>query len=820
MAPERAQSLGTTAPFDIKLSGTLPTVRKASGELTGLVVLDKNARNAGFEAIVRSLQSTAGTQGSVVRANALSSDVIAAPSLLPAPDLMWHNSADGGSTIWRMNGSVFSGTGSLVAAVASPWKFVAVGDMNNDSNPDFIWEETASGIKAVIFMNGPNFNGNVGMMVQIPIAWRIAAAADMNGDGKTDLIVENTTTGEHIALFMNGAAYAGSQAPLLQLAVTWRLAAVADVNGDGKQDLIWENKSDGTRVVTMYNGVTYTGVTQTLGVLPVAWEIGAAGDWNGDSQTDLMVQNTTDGQRRIYYMQGTSVTGQFATLPTVATSYRVVGAGRVNWNPAGDKTVSDVAGLRSAVANATPNSRIFVAAGTYDLGGTSLKIDGKSNLQIIGAGRGLTVLKANASALWIVELAGAITNLSISHMTLEGTVPLTRISYGLAMGYDRYSLSGGRFFDLEIKNVSVGIQVANSSLGACTDVEIVGNYLDNIQDFPDGTGGTSGSGYGIFNESCVNLRIADNVIRNVDRHAIYQAKANQGDRPGFGKIVIEHNLIIDHARTSSLNADWLVALVVARSANVVVSNNVIVNAYHIALSIENEAVGAPQWNVTDVRLINNTVLGARDYDVYFSASGPFTFWGNRFYHRDGSATNVAKLAQVGYGLSGTLVEPTGLTGTQEMAAADPYTSTYALRTGVLQKLTTTYNTDPATWALANSPFLVTGFEDMAAAPGLVYLVANRKLTEVNPITWIRRDSPLTFPAASMVGYSEASGLVAVSNGQIYRLNSGTLDGSPAGLPGTGPIRGMAVFGDKTYVMSGSCYYELRTSDLTVTNSAC
>lgn len=819
VGPERAQAPSTTAPFDIRVSATLPTVGRASGKVNGLVVLDPDARDAGFKAIVQSLQSVAESQGVVRRSSSVSSDLIASPSLLPAPDLMWHSASDGGSTIWRMSGPTFTGTGSLVAAVPSPWKFVAVGDMNNDSNPDFIWEEISSGIKAVIFMTGPNFNGGIGMMMQIPLEWHIAAAADMNGDGKTDIIIENTVTGAHIALFMNGAAYGNAQAGLLQLPVTWRLAAVADINGDGKQDLIWENKSDGSRVVTFYNGATYTGVTQTVGTFPVAWEIGAAGDWNGDGQNDVLMQNMTDGQRRIYYMQGTQLSGQFATLPSVPPNFRVVGAARINWNPAGDKMVSDVAGLRAAVAAAGPNSRVLLAAGTYDLGNTPLRVVGKTNFQLLGAGRGQTILKGGASAQYIVELAGALTNISVAHMTLEAAPTLAINTHALASG-DNISMSTIRIFDLDIKNAAVGISVDNLGPGTCTDVEIVGNYLDNIQDFPNPIiGGTSGSGYGIHNEGCVDLRIADNVIRNADRHAIYQAKANQGERPAFGKIVIEHNLIIDHAKTSSLDAIWLIGLVVGRSSNVVVANNVIVNPYHIAMSLENDSPGLNNWDVRDVRIYNNTVLGPREMDIYMSASGPFLSWGNRFFHRDAIGTSDPIIARESLGLSGYLVEPAGFTGTQAVAASAPFDYTYAFRQGIIQKATTTYNADPTTWPLANSPFTIGSFEDIAASASNVYVVANRKLTEVNPTTWARRDGPITFPAASMVGYSDGN-LVVISNNQIYRLNVATLDGSPAALPGSGPVRGMAVFKDKVYLLSGSCYYELLISSLAVTNSAC
>ncbi len=265
--------------------------------------------------------------------------------------------------------------------------------------------------------------------------------------------------------------------------------------------------------------------------------------------------------------------------------------------------VSTVAQLRAAVRNAVPNTAITVAAGTYDLGNEGIKIEEKNGLDISGAGIGQTVIKTGSGAAYGFELVGRVSNLSVAHLSIQGTLPAQTNTHALAGGSYRMSLSGARYFDLDIRNVAVGISVGNSSVGGCTNVQITGNYLTNIQDFlkPDGT--TPGSGYGIHNDGCTATRIADNVIRDADRHSIYQAGGYQ--QPGPGSVVIEHNLIINHAKTSSLNATWLVAIVVARSSNVVVANNVIVNPYHDALSIET----AGPYAVNNVRLINNTQRG-------------------------------------------------------------------------------------------------------------------------------------------------------------------------------------------------------------------
>lgn len=343
-----------------------------------------------------------------------------------------------------------------------------------------------------------------------------------------------------------------------------------------------------------------------------------------------------------------SVPGILALTMTIPTAR--------NPSRAEAQSTFSVADLRAAITNARPNSRVTIPAGTYDIGNTPLRIEDKRNVQIIGAGAGKTIIRAAASAPFIFELAGSNDRLTVASMSLEGAEHLAKNTHALASGPDRMNLTRANFHDLDIRNAAVGISVVGSGNGICDDVQITSNHLDNIQDVVTSAGTTSGSGYGIHNDGCSNVRIADNVIRNADRHSIYQASAYQPDRPkAAGSIVIDHNLIINHAKTSSLNNDFLVAIVVARSSNVVVSRNVIVNPYHDAISIEDPPGEGRTYSVKNVNLIDNTVLGSRGADVFLTASGSFTSDGNRFYHS--SATSIPSppfIRRDGKGVSGRL----------------------------------------------------------------------------------------------------------------------------------------------------------------------
>lgn len=315
--------------------------------------------------------------------------------------------------------------------------------------------------------------------------------------------------------------------------------------------------------------------------------------------------------------------------------------------------IATVGDLRAAIASARAGSRVSIPAGTYNIGSTPLRIEEKRNVQIVGAGEGRTIIRASGSAPFIFELAGSNDGLTVANMTLEGASRLSRNTHALASGSDRMNLTHARFHDLEIRNTAVGISVVGSGNGYCDDVQITSNNLDNIQEVMKSDGTTSGSGYGIHNDGCTNVRIAGNTIRNADRHSIYQASAYQPGRPqASGSVVIDGNTIIDHGRTSLTNNEWKVALVVARSANVVVSNNQIINPYHDAISIEDPSEENGGYSVRNIRLVDNTVRDPHAADIFLTAAGNFVSQGNRFIH--GSASERPFVRRAGKGQSGRL----------------------------------------------------------------------------------------------------------------------------------------------------------------------
>ncbi|MEJ7760739.1 MAG: hypothetical protein WKF55_14235 [Gemmatimonadaceae bacterium] len=466
--------------------------------------------------------------------------------------------------------------------------------------------------------------------------------------------------------------------------------------------------------------------------------------------------------------------------------------------------VSTVSSLRAAIRNAQPFQQIQIAPGVYDLGDEGLRIASKNDLEIFGAGRGKTIIRLGPNILTGFNTPGNVKRISIAHMTIQGTLPSNVPTAAIATDDDRLSLTSAKYYDLEIKDVAVGISLVSPRGGQCSDIAITGNSLDNIQDFVLPGGFTRGSGYGIHNENCWRVRIADNVIRNADRHAIYQAL-----QTGYGGVgvIIENNLILDHASTPAIDRWYLTALDVWRSQGVVVANNLIVGPAHAGLGLggyETEDSG-PRGPLRDVYFIGNTVLGAGQADVHFGLAWSWLFWGNRFGNRDagGMTGNPRLTAESGRPL-GALEDPKGFPRTQRVVSAPPFGSTYVMQDGKLHALWNGYQrfafADPGEWPRTTMPGTWTDFNDMTAGNGRLYVIANDRLTEVTPGSWAKRVAP--FPLNSVKGMAVAGSFLYVLAGdRIHRIDPTSWSDTIVGARVEGRINGMAVYGGVAFIMA-------------------
>jgi lysophospholipase L1-like esterase len=246
--------------------------------------------------------------------------------------IVWHNKTTGNVTLLKMSGATWTGESTVPFSLPSPWRLVAVADMNKDGHGDLVWESPTDGSHAVVFMNGTHYNNHYTWLGTVAPPTRLAAVIDMNGDGNPDLIWSNDSTGEHSVWYMDGATKTSS-AELLNLGPTWKLATLADFTGDNKPDMVWEQPSSGQRAITFMNGAAYTGQYNVFAAVDSSWHLTAAADIDADGNNDLIWQSSIDGSRVFTFMTGPAWNGRYAGFATVSTSENLVAASPIQWVP-------------------------------------------------------------------------------------------------------------------------------------------------------------------------------------------------------------------------------------------------------------------------------------------------------------------------------------------------------------------------------------------------------------------------------------------------------------------------------------------------------
>lgn len=484
-------------------------------------------------------------------------------------------------------------------------------------------------------------------------------------------------------------------------------------------------------------------------------------------------------------------------------------------------SVSNVAQLRSAVANAVSGDVIWLADGTYQLD-SPIVIQNKTNLYIRGDAPGQAVIKVASGVGYAFSLGANLDTLDFGHFTIEGTLPLTINSHAIGSNHNRSTLKNVTIQDMEIKDISVGISVVGATSTSCSGIDIYNNTLTNIQDWPHldvGAYVTSGSGYGIHTANCTNVQIFDNSITNADRHSIYVA-ATPAD-VSAPNVKVEQNLIVNHGQSpsSGFSSTNFVALVVARSRGVSVANNVIVNPYNTALSIERAYENSPVPNPENISLIANTVLGSRTYDVLLETSGyTNTLWGNRFVHLNES--DVDSVPSYQPNPSGSLVQPSTWAPTQAVSLAPrSYSTGFVMQNGWLHKVTPDYSNHPNSWSYTHnsgSPTL-SNFQALEAGNNRAYVMANNTLREFNPSGWTYSTSGTNWSGFQAMAYHYADGrLYVIQSNYIHRVNPADWSYSYDGDRWTS-TRILVSYGSKLYVMRGNCIESVIPSTFSATS---
>lgn len=413
--------------------------------------------------------------------------------------------------------------------------------------------------------------------------------------------------------------------------------------------------------------------------------------------------------------------------------------------PDGTSSCPTVLQLASCTYNVSPNPAGAIAD-------NGILVEGKRNLEIRGAGQGATVVHLTSAIDLGFQIRSGTKSLTIRSLTIEGEIASQNFAvatHGVASHSDVIGVENIRIDSIEARNLAVGISVGNAqggrtlcNLDGYSGAVVENNYVHDIFGFDPG-----GRGYGIHSACAGNVQITHNIVRNAQRHSIYQGQNLYSNGAGgrlspaaSPKVNIIGNWSID-GRHGLVSDDDTVqtraAIVASRSHNVSVVNNTIVRSHSRGIEVSSEFDFVPQ----NCMVIGNHFLVTPQqasapgyYDIWFSGAA-VRRWGNKRNANPGLA-NATILAtesvdgQVHYPAT-DLGEPGGWNGTQwiEEMGGD----LYVMNNGVLYRIPAPpYGSDPNFWPAVYSTTAWANFSAMAAMNGSIYLVQGGQIRRVTP----------------------------------------------------------------------------------------
>ncbi len=300
-----------------------------------------------------------------------------------------------------------------------------------------------------------------------------------------------------------------------------------------------------------------------------------------------------DGLYDLIY-QGTNLTTLGITNLELSSALAIsatigAGSGSPIAGAAADGVTNDTVALQAAIdaVPTTGGALVLPAIGTFKSG--NLTVTNKTNFLFTSLGAAIQWTGTASGTNYIgIQLVGTLTNCTFEDLILVGDAVVANRHAGI------WNLNGPTFVNIKFRNNTVRDVVfglglgANGGGGTINSAEISGNYIDNVQ------GVLSGTGYGIYHGSTwanppAHVRIVNNTISRAHRHSIYQGEG--------GGVVIEGNTIRLHRTGDAVAGSPLSAIVVARSHDVIVANNMIASAEDNGIDIAS-GTGLICYNVT------------------------------------------------------------------------------------------------------------------------------------------------------------------------------------------------------------------------------
>lgn len=439
---------------------------------------------------------------------------------------------------------------------------------------------------------------------------------------------------------------------------------------------------------------------------------------------------------------------------------------------------------------------------------SSVKITNKDDITITGSGCGNTeihIIPCCApypdNTFLGFEIASNVHNLEISNMTIIGNNPNINIQT-IGSHWGSNDIQYITIKELCIYNVSVGI-----SVGAGADVGDYRNVIinDNIIQSPAFDNNGPGEGYGIHNDNAKDVEIYNNHINKAGRHSIYQGR---GER-----IRIKNNFITNHGQNAP-SADQ-VALVVARSREVVVQDNIILNCYTKAISAEHDETPRG-WPTDRLTYVNNQIIGGRNYGFLMSVTQyPISVLGNKFIPHTGMSYTFLHPADcfnpniTHY----TPYPPLSFCGDDVGAMVRMSDNYFVMRNAVLTRISdasitgafTTLSTSPSNWFNFAA---MTELEGAVGGQDRLYIVQNNVLHEVDPNNGCTYQySPASW--FSTQAMCSAQGYVHImQNNRLHRIEPSTLNYYSPLINWAPNFGGMCSWGGYIYILQNYVYHQV------------
>jgi hypothetical protein len=220
------------------------------------------------------------------------------------PDIVFRNAISGATYVWHIDAATRTlKNDAFVATIDPAWQVAGIGDFDGDGKPDLVWRNTATGGTYLWYMDDAAFRSDAFLFALSP-EWIIQAVADFNADGKPDFLMRNASTGLAFAWFFDNASPIGDQY-LFSVDPSWIVEAAGDLSGDGQPDLVFRNRGTGLAFVwrTRYSGGTLAldASDPALFSIDPIWEIVQLADWNGDGAPDFLFRNAGSGTVFVWY---------------------------------------------------------------------------------------------------------------------------------------------------------------------------------------------------------------------------------------------------------------------------------------------------------------------------------------------------------------------------------------------------------------------------------------------------------------------------------------------------------------------------------------